>query len=95
VSGQGCCFVLGCQVMECDLSLWKEPRVRLTSTVGRYQAALGADTCCSGLFLETSWVLTVPGLPTVCYLCTVVLRLLDHTSIPVPKDLEAHKCPVR
>lgn len=60
VSGQGCFPVLGCQAVECDLSLWKKPRVSFASRAGRDRAAPSADTCDSSLFVETSWVLTAP-----------------------------------
>ena len=60
-SGQGCFPVLGCRAVECDLSLWKEPRASFARTAGRDRAAPGADTCDSSLFVETSWVLTAPG----------------------------------
>lgn len=39
-------LVLDCWAMECDLSLWKEPRASFASGVGRYPAAPGADTSC-------------------------------------------------
>lgn len=35
VSRQGCFPVLGCQAVECDLSLWKKPRVSFASRAGR------------------------------------------------------------
>ena len=60
-SGQGSFPVLGCRAVECDLSLWKEPRASFERTAGRDRADPGADTCDSSLFVETSWVLTAPG----------------------------------
>lgn len=60
VAGQGCFLVQGCRPVECDLSLWEEPRASFASGVGRYGAAPSTDTCCLSLFAETSWVLTAP-----------------------------------
>ena len=61
VSGQGCFSVLGCWAVECDLSLWKKPRVSFASRAGRDRAARSADTCDSSPFVGTSCVLTAPG----------------------------------
>lgn len=54
VAGQGRFLVPGCRAMECDLSLWEEPRASFARGVGRYRAAPSTDTCCLSVFVETS-----------------------------------------
>lgn len=73
--------------MECDLSLWEEPRASFASGVGRYGAAPSTDTCCLNLFAETSWVLAAPpgrapASDCVSHFCIIVR---PSTDVPITR----------
>lgn len=70
VSGQGRSLALGCRAVECDLSLWKEPRASFARRVGRYRAAP----------VQTPLAQTYLGRPPWCSLRLGRARASDYVS---------------